>query len=324
MSWPSLDPQSCGVMALPPRFVPSAAHLAPPHEHDRWLNEAYRHCADLTQTHSKSFYFSTQMLPPAKREAIRVLYAFCRTTDDLVDINPERAHIALAQWHKTLLAPPRRDDPVPLAWANVRERFNVVAQLEADLLAGVEMDLSINRYQSFADLWLYCYRVAAVVGLLSMQVIGYAEGAVPYAIKLGVALQLTNILRDVGEDAARNRIYLPLEDLERFGVSEAEVLAGTSSPRMQALLQFQIARANQLYDESWRGIGLLHPDSRFAVATAATVYRGILGKIEANDYNVFTRRASLSMAEKLATLPRIVWRLRGLNREFRASDWGKQ
>ena len=321
MAWPSLDPQSCGGLALPPRFIPSAAHLAPPQHSDHWLVEAYRHCAELTQTHSKSFYFSTQMLPLPKREAIRVLYAFCRTTDDLVDLNPARGHESLAQWSQILQATPRRDDPVPLAWADVRDRFNVVAQLEAELLAGVEMDLSINRYETFADLWLYCYRVASVVGLLSMQVIGYAEGAVPYAIKLGVALQLTNILRDVGEDAARNRIYLPREDLAQFGVSEQDVLDGVLSARMTALLRFQIARAHQLYAESWRGIGLLHPDSRFAVATAATVYRGILGKIEANSYNVWTRRASVSNAEKLASLPRILWRLRRLNREFPVSDW---
>lgn len=321
MAWPSLDPQSCGGLALPPRFIPSAAHLTPPRHSDQSLVEAYRHCAELTQTHSKSFYFSTQMLPLPKREAIRVLYAFCRTTDDLVDLNPVRGHESLAQWSQILQAAPRRDDPVPLAWADVRDRFNLVAQLEAELLAGVEMDLSINRYETFADLWLYCYRVASVVGLLSMQVIGYAEGAVPYAIKLGVALQLTNILRDVGEDAARNRIYLPREDLAQFDVSEQDVLDGVPSERMTALLRFQIARAHQLYDESWRGIGLLHPDSRFAVATAATVYRGILSKIEANSYNVWTRRASVSNAEKLASLPRILWRLRRLNREFPVSDW---
>ncbi len=321
MSWPSLDPQYCSGLTLPPRSIPSLNDIAPEHRTDTWLAAAYSHCAELTQTHSKSFYFSTQLLPLPKREAIRVLYAFCRTSDDLVDLNSDNPQHHLEQWHQTLRNPPRRDDPVPLAWSDVRRRFRLVAQLEAELLAGVEMDLSINRYETFADLWLYCYRVASVVGLLSMQVIGYAEGAVPYAIKLGVALQLTNILRDVGEDASRNRIYLPREDLARFGVSEAEVLNGVHSDRMTALLQFEIARAHQLYEESWEGIGLLHPDSRFAVATAATVYRGILGKIEANNYDVFTRRASLTLTEKVSRLPQIVWRLRALNRAYSVADW---
>lgn len=321
MAWPSLDPQYYGGMTLPSRCIPSAHDDVADHRTNPWLAAAYGHCAELTQIHSKSFYFSTQLLPLSKREAIRVLYAFCRTSDDLVDLNPHNPHEHLAQWHQTLRNPPRHDDPVPLAWSDVRRRFKLVARLEAELLAGVEMDLSINRYETFADLWLYCYRVAAVVGLLSMQVIGYAEGAVPYAIKLGVALQLTNILRDVGEDASRNRIYLPREDLARFGVREEEILAGVQSDRMTALLQFQIARAHQLYDESWAGIGLLHPDSRFAVATAATVYRGILGKIVANNYNVFTQRASLSLAQKLRSLPRIMWQVRTLNREYLAADW---
>ena len=272
------------------------------------LHNAYHYCTALTRTHSKSFYLSTRLLPPAKRQAVRVLYAFCRTTDDLVDLNPSDASRQLRAWRKTLAQP--ADDPVALAWQHIRQQYALSPQFEAELLAGVEMDLSINRYATFSDLWLYCYRVASVVGLLSMQIIGSADLAASYAIKLGVALQLTNILRDIGEDARRNRIYLPQEDLEHFGVREADILAGKRSPAMVALLQFQIERAHQLYDESWAGIGLLHPDSRMAVATAATVYRGILPKIILNQYDVWTKRANLSLVEKFGMLPTIAWRLR--------------
>ncbi len=322
MSWPSLDPQLFGGLALPPRYIPTVDESEQQSISDRQLAQAYAHCSALTRFHSKSFFFSTQLLPAAKRSAIRVLYAFCRTSDDLVDLNPHNAAVRLQQWQQTLRHAPRHDDLVPLAWHDVRRRYQLVDQLEADLLAGVEMDLSINRYATFADLWLYCYRVASVVGLLSMQIIGYDQGAVPYAIKLGAALQLTNILRDVGEDAARNRIYLPREDLDRFGVSEEAVLSGQRSPGMTELLRFQIARAHQLYDESWPGIGLLHPDSRLAVATAAVVYRGILDKIVENDYDVWSKRASLSLSAKLRLLPQILWRLRTLNQKFPKSEWG--
>lgn len=323
MVWPSLDPQSCAGLTMPPQWIPSHDHHADSVQRHPALNDAYQHCAEITQIHSKSFYFSTQLLPIPKREAIRVLYAFCRTSDDLVDLNPVDPHEQLMQWRRVLSSAPRMDDHVAYAWHDVRQRFNISTELERELLDGVEMDVSINRYATFADLWLYCYRVASVVGLLSMQVIGYAEGAVPYAIKLGVALQLTNILRDVGEDAARNRIYLPREDLDRFGVTEQDILQGVQSPAMRHLLQFQIDRAHRLYDESWRGIGLLHPDSRRSVATAATVYRGILDTIVLNNYDVFTRRASLSLGAKLAKLPSILWRLRQLNREFPANQWGQ-
>ena len=320
MSWPSLDPQYVGGFLLPPRYIPTTNDLI--HQHDETLDRAYRYCAQLTQYHSKSFFFSTQLLPPAKREAIRVLYAFCRTSDDLVDLCPDQPEARLHMWRNTLRQTPHADDPVVQAWANVRKRYQLVQQLEDDLLAGVEMDVSINRYETFDDLWLYCYRVAAVVGLLSMQIIGYDEGAVPYAIKVGVALQLTNILRDVGEDAQRNRIYLPLEDLARFKVREQEILDGQQSERMRALLQFQIERAHRLYDESWQGIGLLHPDSRFAVATAATVYRGILDRIVQNKYDVWNQRARLSLGAKLRLLPAVFWRVRALNRQFPAAQWG--
>jgi phytoene synthase len=171
------------------------------------------------------------------------------------------------------------------------------------------MDLAMVRYPTFEDLWLYCYRVASVVGLISMYIIGYQPGAEGYAIKLGVALQLTNILRDVGEDARRGRIYLPQEDLERFGLTDNDIFAGHRDDRFRALMRFEIARADTLYNESWPGIALLNQDGQLAVAAASEVYRGILRKIERNDFDVFLRRAQVPLYEKLLILGSVWWRL---------------
>ena len=284
----------------------------PPHT-PQALAEAYAFCQAIIRKHSKSFFFSTQLLPAEKRSAVRALYAFCRMTDDTVDNATDDPARALAQWvHKVRAQQPDPRDPVLLAWHDTRVRYGLPANLVDELLAGVAMDLTINRYETFADLWLYCYRVASVVGLLSMGITGYVPGARPYAIKLGVALQLTNILRDIGEDARRGRVYLPQEDLARFDLSADDILQGVYDERFKALMQFQVQRAHTLYDESWPGIALLPRDSRLGVAAAAVVYRGILDKIVANNFDSYTRRAHLRMRDKLARLPRTWWQVRSL------------
>ncbi len=272
------------------------------------LRDAHRQCRAITQQHSKSFFFSTQFLPPDKRRAIQTLYAFCRTSDDSVDLAEQKPAHALAEWVHLARAPlPPPDNAVLLAWHDTRQRYSLPTALADELLAGIAMDLTIHRYATFADLWLYCYRVASVVGLLSMGIVGAAPGAEPYAIKLGVALQMTNILRDVGEDAQRGRVYLPEEDLHRFGLSAQDILHGVNDQRFVAMMQFEIERTWQLYHESWPGIALLPADSRLAVGTAASIYRGILDKIIANGYDVYNRRAHLTLNEKLLQLPAI-WR----------------
>lgn len=280
------------------------------------LAEAYTVCQQMIRKHSKSFFFSTQLLPADKRRAIRALYAFCRASDDTVDMASGDPTRALAEWVFLARAPqPPPNNPILIAWDDTRSRYDLAANLVDELLAGVAMDLTITRYATFADLWLYCYRVASVVGLLSMGIIGSTPGAAPYAIKLGVALQLTNILRDVGEDARRGRVYLPLEDLERFGLSADDILAGVRDERFVALMRFQIDRAHRFYEESWAGIALLPPDSRLSIGAAARVYRGILDKIPANGYDVYNRRAFLTLREKFVMLPRI-WRdVRRLGRQ---------
>jgi 15-cis-phytoene synthase len=272
------------------------------------VKHAYAACQRNIRHHSKTFFFSTNFLPPEQRRAVHALYAFCRTTDDTVDMARDNPVQALADWVQQVHRPlPPPDNPVLVAWADTRSRYNIPCDLIDELLAGVAMDLTISRYATFADLWLYCYRVASVVGLLSMCILGSAPGAEPYAIKLGVALQLTNVLRDVGEDANRGRVYLPQDDIEHFGLSPDDILQGRRDERFRALMQFEIARAHRLYDESWYGIALLPPEVRLGVGAAARVYRGILDKVVSNDYDVFNRRAYLTRTEKLLLLPRI-WR----------------
>ena len=275
------------------------------------LSEAYQSCVEITRKHSRSFFLSSQLLPPAKRQAVRALYAFCRTSDDLVDQPQTNAMRSLAAWVALVHAPqPPPDNAVLLAWNDTLMRYAVPRALPDELLAGIAMDLTVHRYDTFDDLWLYCYRVASVVGLISMRIIGYREGAVNYAIKLGVALQLTNILRDVGEDAQRGRVYLPREDLERFGLCADDILNGRCDAAFRALMRFEIERAHCLYEAAWPGIALLNPDGQLAIAAAAEIYRGILGKIRQNDYNVYQHRAYVSLAHKLLLLARARWRLR--------------
>lgn len=281
----------------------------PPHS----TADAYAYCEEVIRRHSKSFFFSTQFLPIEKRRAIRAFYAFCRLTDDTVDQATDDPARALAEWvQQARAAHPAPHNPVLVAWHDTRMRYNLPSNLVDELLAGVAMDLTINRYANFADLWLYCYRVASVVGLLSMGITGSSPGAAPYAIKLGVALQLTNILRDVGEDVRRGRVYLPKEDLLRFGLTDDDILNKVYDERFRAMMRFQVERAHKLYEESWPGLALLPRDSRFGVAAAARVYRGILDQIVANDYDAYSRRAYLSFGAKLVRMPLIWWDLRRL------------
>jgi phytoene synthase len=280
------------------------------------LTHAYAECQRITRQHSKSFFFSSQFLPPEKRRAVRALYAFCRTSDDIVDLAQNDPARALADWvHQVRACMPPADSAVLLAWHDTCLRYELSPTLVDELLAGIAMDLTINQYETFADLWLYCYRVASVVGLLSMGIVGGAAGAEPYAVKLGVALQMTNILRDVGEDARRGRVYLPGEDLRRFSLDVDDILNGVYDQRFINLMRFEIARTRRLYAESWPGIALLSTDSRLAVGAAARIYRGILDKVEANDYDVYSCRAHLTMTEKFMLLPSIWWSVRRLGRQ---------
>jgi phytoene synthase len=276
------------------------------------LEAAYEQAEALTRKHSKSFHLATSLLPKADRRAIRALYGFCRDTDNIVDDPQVEVYHDLNWWREEVNRTwQEQERPILMAWAHTRERYGVPHLYGDELIEGCEMDLKLDRYQTFGELERYCYCVASTVGLMAMHILGTATGieyedAKPYAIKLGVALQLTNILRDVGEDARRGRIYLPLEDLKRFNVSEEDIMRHKLDDRTIRLLQFEIERAYHLYEEAWPGIRFLAEKARFSVAVATDVYRGILGKIISNQYNVFTQRAFLTRSEKLRRLP-IVW-----------------
>lgn len=273
------------------------------------LARAYAHCEALTAQHSRSFHLASGLLPADKRRAARALYAFCRVTDDTVDAPTGDVAATLESWRQRALAPdPPDDDLVAVAWADARSRYHVPPRYAEQLIEGVARDITQNRYATFDELATYCYGVASTVGLMSMHIIGFAgPEAVPYAIKLGVALQLTNILRDVGEDWRAGRVYLPQEELAAFGLSETDLAAGRVDDRWRDFMRFQITRNRQLYAEAWPGIALLRRDGRLAIAAAADIYRAILEDIEAHDYDVFNRRAYVSKWGKLRRLPRLWW-----------------
>jgi phytoene synthase len=273
----------------------------------------------VIRSHSKTFFFATALLPLAERRAIRSLYAFCRASDDLVDC-ADTTQQDLDRWRVEVNLPSdRQADPILISWSSVRESYQIDTRYERELLDGIEMDLSFKSFETWQELETYCYLVASTVGLLSMPVIGIADGATfeqaaPYAIKLGIALQLTNILRDVGEDAERGRVYFPEEDLRRFGLTNQDILDKVNDQRFIDLMRFEIDRARRLYREAFPGIALLSRHARPAVGAAALLYQAILDRIESIDYKVHEERAHTTGWQKLLMLPGILLRVVFLNR----------
>jgi phytoene synthase len=276
------------------------------------LSAAYRVCEQVTKSHSRTFMMASSLLPRAKRRSARALYAFCRVCDNLVDAPQDEGdpREMLERWRcQVLHVESAGDDPVAVAWADTRIRYQIPWRYAEQLIAGVAQDLDKTRYETFDELAEYCYGVASTVGLMAMHIIGFHDSrTIPYAVKLGVALQLTNVLRDVGEDWRNGRLYLPQEELAAFGLGEQDVEAAVVDDRWRDLMRFQLARTRQLYEEALPGVALLDSDGRFAITAAAQLYRLILDDIEANDYDVFRRRAHVSTWGKIVQLPAI-WRL---------------
>ena len=271
------------------------------------LETSYDYCKTITSIHSKSFYMASGLLPKEKRKSVRALYAFCRTSDDIIDNQGQKAQEDLEIWrHRGMQSVPRANDPVSIAWADTRKKFNIPGKYAHQLLDGVCNDINFKRYDSFSELTEYCYGVASTVGLMSMHIIGFKnETAIRYAIKLGVALQLTNILRDIAEDYQMGRVYLPKDELKTFGITEKHLREGIVDSKWRTFMKFQIARARMIYEEAWPGIMLLDSSGRLPIAAAATFYKGILNKIEENDYDVFSQRAHLNKWEKLRLVPNL-------------------
>lgn len=298
-----------------PTAVATTTAVAPNRVADEeTLMAAYAYCAEVTAQHSRSFHLASSLLPLDKQRAVRALYAFCRITDDIVDCrNDENVEERLQIWrHHAFSNHPPLDNLAAVAWADARQRYHIPVRYAEQLVEGVSRDLQQTRYQSFDELATYCYSVASTVGLMSMHITGFSgPEAVPYAVRLGLALQLTNILRDVGEDWRRGRLYLPQDELAAFELTEADIAAGVVDDRWRRFMRFQIARNRQLYAEAWPGIQLLSEDGRFSIAAAAGLYRAILQDIEAHDYDVFNRRAYVGTWGKLRRLPKLWWQSRG-------------
>jgi 15-cis-phytoene synthase len=284
------------------------------------LDDAYELCRQVTAEYAKTFYLGTLLMSEEKRRAIWAIYVWCRHTDELVDgpNSAETTNATLDQWEEKLemIFSGHPTEDVDVALIDTLERFPMSIQPFRDMIAGQRMDLYRSRYETFEELELYCYRVAGTVGIMSTAVMGVdaSRGTAPWdrsnpinpepeAVALGIANQLTNILRDVGEDARRGRIYLPLEDLERFQYSEKDLFNGVVDDRWRSLMRFQIQRARQFFVEAERGVGMLSLDARFPVWTALMLYRGILDVIERNQYDVFRKRAYVPNWQKFLYLP---------------------
>jgi phytoene synthase len=279
---------------------------------DASLRKAYAFCNTITAEHSKSFYLASSLLPEEKRSAVRALYAFCRTVDDIVDeSNIAERDEHLNYWRSVVQTGAHgTQDLVAAAWSDTLARYHIPRHYALQLIDGVNRDMTQTRYQTFDDLTTYCYGVASTVGLMSMYIVGFKTNeAVPYAIKLGVALQMTNILRDVGEDYRSGRLYLPREELIQYGIREEDIAAGRITDAWRQFMKFQIDRTRQLYEEAWPGVKLLEREGQLAIGAAATFYAGILDAIEANDYDNFNTRASLSAWEKASRIPALWWKL---------------
>ena len=270
------------------------------------LAGAYSACREITRTASKTFYLASLFLSAEKRRAVWAVYAFCRTADDLVDTDaPAAERLArLDDLERKLIAASRglASEPFFLAYADATENYAIPIGPALDLLRGARTDVTIRRYATYEELCEYCYLVASTVGLLVSPILGYgSDDALPFGVTLGRAMQLTNILRDVGEDARMGRVYLPTEDLARFGYDESEIFAGVVDERFIALMKFEIARVRELYAQAEPGIAMLSPESRYTVRLALSLYRRILRAIELNNYDVFRLRAFVPMREKIVT-----------------------
>ena len=271
--------------------------------------DPHEYCRTKAAQSGSSFYYSFLFLPEERRRAITALYAFCREVDDVVDdcSDVATARATLAWWRQELAAAYHGapQHPVARALAEVAPRFKLAEARLNEIIDGMQMDLELNRYPGFEALRLYCHRVAGVVGLLSAEIFGYQDRrTLEYAADLGMAFQLTNIIRDVGEDARRNRIYLPLDEIERYGVSLADISGSRETDNFRRLMAFQIERALGYYREAFVKLPAVDRRAQRAGIIMAAIYRTLLDEIRRDGCHVLTRRVSLTPIRKLW----IAWR----------------
>ncbi|MBC8103628.1 MAG: phytoene/squalene synthase family protein [Cytophagales bacterium] len=286
-------------------------HAAP--DVEPGLAAAYEHCRLINKHYGKTYYFSTCFFPASLRPAVHALYAWVRYPDEWVD-NPDGLPLSeqcarLAMWREataTAIKTGVSDHPVLAAWSDAARRHDVPFTYMRDFIEAMQMDLTVAEYPTFEDLKRYTWGSASVVGLMMCHLVGAKdEAAVPHATSLGTAMQLTNFLRDVGEDwRHRGRLYLPLEDLERFGVTKSDIARGQLTENVCALLRFEIERTRSIYAHADDGMRYLPADARLPVRLARVLYSRILDKVELNGCDVFTRRARVPTWEKLLVLAR--------------------
>lgn len=288
---------------------------------DPALRESYELCRQLNAEHGKTYYLATLLLPPAKRPYVHALYGFARYADEIVDdlastlTEAEKAQ-QLNVWGNEFLAKfdsGETDDPVCIAVLDTVRRWNIPREHFEAFLHSMTMDLTVTEYQTYEDLYEYVYGSAAVIGLQMVPILEpTSQDAYKYATELGVAFQLANFIRDVGEDLERGRVYLPLQELTQFGVSRADLEARIATPQIKAALKFQIARVRKLEESSRTGIAMLGAPSQPCIETARILYCGIVDAVEEIDYEVFTKRATVSMSRRLRVAVPAYYRARKL------------
>ena len=317
------DPASAPAAAV---GLPGYRHPAPsmaivaagvPDDGDVDLATSYELCRRLNAAHGRTYYFATRFLPRDRRHHVHALYGFARYADDLVDHfdldwSDAQRRVALEAWSASFLdalASGHSDDPVLKAVIATVEELGIAHDDLRAFLRSMAMDLTVTRYETYDDLYAYMYGSAAVIGAMMLPVLGARHpDARARAMDLGVAFQLTNFLRDIAEDWDRGRIYLPLEDVDRFGVTEDHFRARVVTRPMQRLLAFEVTRTRRLYARAEQGWGMLAPRSQACIRIAHRLYGEILDRIEAADWQVFEHRASVPLRRKLAVAAREVIR----------------
>ena len=278
--------------------------------------DGQRYCTALTKSSGSNFYYSFLFLPKERREAMYTVYAFCRDVDSIVDepvsgsdprktLAARRAELAEI-YRSSPLRPASLPSPIMACLAKHIRRFNIPQAYFDEIISGVEMDLSVHRYQTFEELSTYCYRVASAVGLVCLRIFGALRPeSEAYAINLGLAFQLTNILRDVSTDGARGRIYLPQEDLKRFHVSEQDILDRVYNSRFKELMAFECRRAREYYARAENALTSAERPMLLPAEIMRAIYHLILEQIEASHYQVFGSRISLPPWRRLATAVKV-------------------
>jgi 15-cis-phytoene synthase len=265
------------------------------------IGQSYEYCRRVARRRARNFYYSFVLLSPPQRRAMCAVYAFMRYCDDLSD-EPGATRPAIERWRAEMedaLQGRFSDHPVWPAFHHTVRRFGIPHDYFREMIEGVLSDLEPRQVATFEELYRYCYQVASVVGLTAIHIFGFdTRSAPPLAEKCGVAFQLTNILRDIREDAGRGRIYLPAEDLRRFGVAAADLDAGRRNDAFIRLMRFEAARARAYYQESQPLLDLIHPRSRPSLWALIAIYSRLLDRIEASNFDVFARRVRLPLWEK--------------------------